>query len=358
MKTILNSLGDPLKEVVLGHDGKPMILNRREQYSASILQKQWDQTVKNALGADVNITTLTTVLKKVSEQKFYKIPFADYVPVKVGEGAYSDFLLTYRSYSVTDDFASGIINTGANQARLAAADTAVDSVSVNVYDWAKEISWSITDLAKAAKAGNWDLITAKEKSRKTSWDLGLQKVAFLGIPGNSNILGLFNQPGVTVDTATLTAPINSLVSNTTQLSAFVAAVLNVYRANCNRTAWPTHFVIPESDYLGLATPSSPNYPILSLFDLLQNTFKSMTGNKDFKILPCAYGDEAFNGASTQYYALYNANEDSIRMNIPVDYTNTLANSLNNYQFLNVAYGEFTGVLAIRPAELYYFQLPN
>jgi hypothetical protein len=42
------------------------------------------------------------------------------------------------------------------------------------------------------------------------------------------------------------------------------------------------------------------------------------------------------------------------MDIPVDYTNTLANSLDNFNFQNVGYGQFTGVQTYRPLELLYF----
>lgn len=83
----------------------------------------------------------------------------------------------------------------------------------------------------------------------------------------------------------------------------------------------------------------------------------MTKNQNFKILPNAYGDTAYNtdaGIAKQRYVLTNYEEESIRMDVPVDYTNTLANSIDNFNFQNVGYGQFTGVLAYRPAELLYF----
>lgn len=358
MKAILNSLGEPLQEVIRYDEahkkaGQPIILNAMEQKLCNFLQREFDNKFKNTLGYEINITTLTTIMKKVSEQKFFSCPPADYMAIRVGEGAWSSNLVTYRSFQLGDDFATGILNTGLNNARMASADAGVDSLPINVYDWAKEITWTIIDLQKAAKAGNWDLITSKERSRKTNWDLGIQAVAFLGLAGNSNVLGLFNQPGITTDTATITKPLNSMTP--AELSAFAAQVLNLYRANCARTAMPSNFTIPESDYLGLATPTSDVFPILSKLDLLQNTFRSMTMNKNFKLLPCAYGDSAYNTFGKQCYALYNNDEESLRMNVPVDYTNTLANSINNFSFQNAAFGEFTGVLAIRPAELYYFK---
>lgn len=338
-------------EKIFNSKGEQIILNSREEKLAGMLQRK-----TNALGYEINITTLTTIMKKISDQKFFQIAPADYVPLRVGEGAWSSNLVTYRSYNLASDFGEGIINTGGNNGRLAAADAGVDSLTIKVYNWAKSIGWSLFDLELAAKSGNWDLVAQKEEARKKNWDLGIQKVAFLGIAGDNSCRGLYTQDSsVTVDTTTLTQSITSLAATPANLSNFIASVLNVYRANCARTAWPTHFVIPESDYLGLATPSSPDFPLKSILQLMQETFQTMTGNKNFKILPAAYGDSQYNGLGVQKYILLNYDDASVRMDLPVDYTNTLANSIDNFSFQNAGYGQFTGVLAYRPLEMYYMQ---
>lgn len=344
MEIVVNSDG---QEQVMNDEGEVVVLNARESKLAA-----YNQKVCNDLGYEIPITTLTTVLKAVSEQKFFEIPPADFVPLVVGEGAWSSFLTTYRSYAVADDFNTGFLNTGSDNTRLAAADAGVDALNLKVYDWAKSIGWSIIDLEKAAKSGNWDLISAKEESRKKNWDLGIQKIAFLGSAGDASMLGLFTQVGVTNNTTVIQEPISGMT--TTELKAFTQVIIETYRANCARTAWPTHFVIPESDYNGLVSQASPDFPIKSTLELLEEALKLATRNPGFKVLPCAYGDTAYNSLGKQMYALYNYDEKSLRMNLPVDYTNTLANSINNFQFQNVAYGEVTGVLAIRPLELLYF----
>ncbi len=332
---------------ILNSKGEPITLGEREKRVVEV-----NQRLCNALGYEIDITSLTTIIKKVTEQKFFEIAPADYLPVRVGEGAWSAQLTTYRSFQLADDFSTGVLNTGGNNGRLAVADAGVDSLSIPVLNWAKSIGWSLFDLQLAAKSGNWDLVTSKERSRKRNWDLGIQKVAFLGLSGDTSALGLYNQSGVTNDTTTLPQSISSL--SVVDLKAFCAAVLNVYRSNCNRTAWPTHFIIPESDYLGLAAPASADFPIKSVLEQLEETFQIMTKNKGFKILPNAYGDSTYNALGVQRYVLLNYDEESIRMDIPVDYTNTLANSIDNFSFQNVGYGQFTGVLAYRPLELYYF----
>jgi Uncharacterized protein conserved in bacteria (DUF2184) len=347
---------------ILNSRGEEIKLTPREQRVCDI-----NQRMVNALGYEINITTLTTIMKKITEQKFFEIPPADYIPIRVGEGAWSTNLVTYRSFAIADDFATGILNTGGNNARLANADAAVDSVPVKVQNWAKGIGWSLFDLEFAAKSGNWDLVTAKEHARKKNWDLGVQKIAFLGLLNNVETQGLFQlgaSQGVTVDTTTITAPINNL--SVSALKTFCTQVLNVYRFNNQRTAWPTHFIMPESDFLGLAAPASSDFPIRSTLSLLEETFQVMTKNPKFKILSNAYGDGPYNNAvltgngslGYQMYALLNYDEESIRMDIPVDYTSTLANSLDNFSFQNAAYGQLTGVVPYRPLETYLFQFPT
>lgn len=332
--------------------GKPVLLSRRERALANVLQRQ-HSAMKNALGFEINITTLTTIMKQVTEQKFFRIRPSEYMPVQVGNGAWSTNILTYVSFILGDDFETGNVNTGTNNGRLAMADAGVTGVTNYVINWAKGVTWTLMELNQAAKAGNWDLITAKEMARKENWDLGIQKIAFLGSDQNASVLGLFTQAGVTVNTTTIVQPLSTL--STVDLRAFCTTVLNDYRANCNRTAWPALFIIPESDYLGLAAPASADFPIKSTLQVLQETFAIMTGNKDFKILPCAYGDDTYSGQTYQQYCLHSNDPRSGRMDIPVDYTNTLANSLDNFSFQNAGYGQYTGYLQYRAPEMLYYR---
>ena len=339
-----------MKFKIVNSKGEPVLLNAQEQRLANYNQRKC-----NALGYEIDITTLTTLIKKVTEQKFFEIAPADYLPVRVGEGAWSSNLVTYRSFQLADDFATGVMNMGGGNSRMATADAGVDSLSIAVKNWAKQVGWTLMEMQQALKAGNWDLVTAKERSRKRNWDLGIQRVAFLGLDGASDVLGLYNQSGVTNNTTFMSGPLSQMA--TVDLKFFCANVLDLYRANNNRTAWPTHFILPESDYLGLAAPSSPDFPIKSTLAVLEETFQIMTKNKNFKILPNAYGDAAYNASASidkQRYILLNYDDESVRMNLPVDYTNTLANSIDNFSFQNVGYGQFTGVLAYRPLEMYYF----
>ena len=106
--------------------------------------------------------------------------------------------------------------------------------------------------------------------------------------------------------------------------------------------------------LGLAAPSNNQFPLKSILQVLMETFITMTKNKNFQILPCAYCDSAYNTIGAVRYALYNYDDTSLRMDLPVDYNNTLANSNNSFSWQNVGYGQFTGCYSYRPQELMYF----
>ncbi len=347
---------------ILNAKGEPILLTPQEAHLAQYLQREMNAKFKNSLGYEVSITTLTTIMKKITEQKFFEVAPANYLPIRVGEGTWSTQLTTYRSFDLSDAFETGIINTGGQNSRLATANTGVDALNIKVFPWAKSIGWSIFDLEFAAKSGNWDMVTALEESRKKNWDLGIQRIAFLGADGQNvaggSCLGLLNQPGVTINTVVITKAIKDMT--TTELAVFCASVYEAYRENCQRTAVPSHFIIPESDYNGLASQASPDFPIKSKLQILRETFAEITQKSDFKILPLSYADAQYHAdaptiAGKQVYTMLNYDEKSVRMDIPLDYTNTTANSLDNFSFQNVGYGQFTGVLAYRPLELLYFQ---
>ena len=132
------------------------------------------------LGYQVALDTLTYIKKKVVEQKFYQIAPAKYVPMLVGEGAFSQAILTNMQVSASGDFEEGIINQGVANDRVAAVSAGVVPVTIPVVNWAKSIGYSIIEIEQALSSMNWDYITGLEKARKKNYDLGIQQVAFLG----------------------------------------------------------------------------------------------------------------------------------------------------------------------------------
>lgn len=345
------------RPVILNDKGEPVKLNRMEKAVARWLQVKVNEL---PLGFKVDITTLTTMIKRVSEQRFYTIPFAKYMPVLVGEGAFSTELTKYLSFDLGDDFEKGIIMTGADASRLASTDAGVTPSTVKIHNWAKGSSWSLFDLQQAQKSGNWDIVAAKERSRKRNFDLGIQRIAFLGLAG-AGLPGLLNQSTssfVTLNTSLITEKIKDMDADA--ISAFAGGLITAYQANAKYTVYPNRFVIPQDDWNGCATPSSADFPIIDKIDLLLKAFRKVTMNEDFQILPVAYATAGNSGSvlSHDRYALYNSDEDSIALNMPVGYTSTLANTLNGFTFQNVGYAQFSTVKVYREREIMYFDNEN
>ncbi len=332
---------------ILNSKGEEVTLNVAEQRRANVLQLQM-----NNLGIEISVTTLTQILKGVVEQKFFEVSPSDYFPVVVGEGQFMTQLLKYRAYDISDDFESGLINQGAGKARLAQVNAGVDTISIAINNWAKQADWNIFQVEQAAKSGSWELVSQLAQARKRNWDLGVQRVAFLGLASDSGVKGWCNQSSVNSNTTRITKPLKDMTG--AELKAFCSGVLDDYRSNCNRSAWPDIFAIPESDYLGLATYTSEDFPIKSVLAYLEETFKIMTKKPNFKILPLAYLDSAYSGLGLQRYVLASYDQNSGRMDVPLPYTNTQANTFDGFTFSSVGYGQFTGYVAYRPLEMLYF----
>jgi hypothetical protein len=315
----------------------------------------------SSAGFKYAIDTLSFIKAEVTEQKFYEVNFADFLPVRVGRGNWNDKIFTNLSVVAGGSFAQGIIDTSTNN-RFATMDAAVAQKSQDVKFWAKQMVYNIGEIQQALQANNWDPIMEKERSRKINYDLGLQEVAFLGLKGFSNITGLLNNADATINTTLITAPIYGL--NAADISTFVATLISTYFTATRSTAMPTHFVIPYTDFLGLATPfpgmfgaSAATFPVSRMAYLLQ-AFKEQTQNPNFKILPLAYAEATNNtafGINKQCYALYRYDPRSMLMEVPISYTTTAVGTQNNFSFQNIGYSRFSGMGLFRNLELLYFQ---
>jgi hypothetical protein len=281
--------------------------------------------------------------------------------VVVGDGAFAANLLTNRTYAVSEDFEAGNIRTGNGDTRLSMSDVAIDGVNAYVQNWAKGISYSLFDVEQALRANSWDPIQGKHESRKKNWDLGIQLMAFLGSATDTRIAGLLTLAGITTNTTRITGLISGLTAANLQI--FVAGLISDYFTATGSTAMPNRFVIPYADYLGMQvlTPGTVGtYPV-PLISYLEEAFKKAVSpmENDFKIIPLAYCDAATNNTlraiNKNIYMLYRNDPQSVRMDIPVDYTTTQANSLNNFEFQDVGYGQYTGAVAYRNLEVLKFQ---
>jgi hypothetical protein len=327
--------------------------------NAKIKLKAQAEELKNSYGYQIDIDTLTGIKAKVTSQKFYEVKPSDFMPVVVGDQPFAEQILTYKDYSIGNDFESGLLEAGSNNSRLEKVDSLIEGVVVPVKYWAKELNYNVIDLNQAARSGNWSKIESLERSRVKNFQLGIQKVAFLGLESNTNIKGLLTQADVTSNTSTITESLSGMTA--TEFSSLIENILADYFSNTDSTVLPDTFVIPTNDYLGLGVPFSSTYPNVSKLDYLTKVLQQLTANPNFKVMPLAYAQQAKNteflggGSGLNRYVLYrSADEESLRMDIPVDYTGTVQDTINGFEYKSVAYAGFTGCKAYRPKEVLYF----
>lgn len=298
--------------------------------------------------------TLTYLKKLITVPKYYEVNIADYLPVVIGEGAFADDILTHLTINSSGDFEDGIIDQGIDNAMLAKVNAGISSVTVPVVTWAKTVSYTQPEIEQAMFANNWNVINAKHESRQINWELGIQQLAFLGSRNRAGVYGLLTLPNVNVGPDII--PVNISAMDVTQFFTLIAQLYEAYRLNCNRTAKPNRFVMPEDDFNGLMVAVSQTYPNVMMADWLEEGFKKL-GLSGMQILPSAYGMAEYNtayGLGFSRYALYNYEESSLRMDIPVNIRSTMPGTLNNFQFQDAAWAMFTGAYAYRELEVLYF----
>ena len=313
----------------------------------------------SSVGYQYTLQTTTQIRAQVLKQKFYEIPFAQLVPVIPGTGAWMEQIKTNAQYELSGPFETGVISTASGPSSIATVDTATAPILATIKTWAKSYQYTIPEVQKALAADNWDVISGKMETLKKQWDLGIQKVSMLGfLPDLTNVPGLLTNTNVTVNTSVITQDISTF--STSQFATFVGTILDTYYNNSNATVLPDSFAIPQSDFLGLGTPVASSFPVIDQLTYLENMFKKMTGNPNFHIYGLTYGDQQYNagyvnGATGKYrYVLYRNDPDSIKMDLPVDFLLTPAGTSNNFQYQGVGAGQFTGLIAYRPAEVMYF----
>lgn len=303
-------------------------------------------------GYNVAITSLTYIRKKVVDQVFYEIPIEEFIPIAIGEGAYSESIVTYGQVSHGGDFESGIVNTGADNARLQTVDTGVVKFTAAVADWMKGFNYTKFDVEKALLAGNWDIIAAKAKALKKNFDLGLQELAFLGGKGIGATLfpGLLNNGNVNSNISLITEDISTM--SAAELDTLAAGLLESYRSNNNRTLYPTHWAMPEDVYNGLSRFTDVAFGLRSRLAYLEEAFKGK--GHSITIYPVKYGMSANNSLGLTRHCLYNKEEDNLILEIPLNFVLSAPGTANNVTFQQVAMSQFTGVLMPRPLAALYF----
>ncbi len=315
------------------------------------------------LGAEIVITNLTYIRKEIIEQKFYEIKPSVFVPIVVGEGAFDTHTTVYRKFKTGQLNEAGMSGTSAPYVSQENSDFAIDSLTIKHNKFVEAYTYDLFEMKQLAKIqfqGN--PIAFKEEVRKTMWDLTIQQTAFLGSAIDPAINGLMNldSQGVTVDTITLTDLLSNL--STDDFCLFPGKILSLYLQNTNFTAMPNVFTIPTMDWVRLNQAVSPVAPFNTRLQYMTHLFnEALVGfaaaqgkpAPEFKILPLVYGDKDKNNGGKNRYCLYNKDHKTLQMSIPLDYTTTIIDTYNGFNYTSTAYGQYTGILVTKPQEIYY-----
>lgn len=307
----------------------------------------------DSLGFEQLITTQTEIVAGVIQTKYYELlgqSLSDFVPFDVGRGAYSTNIFQYTAGYVGSPFESGLVQPSTGLGINAKSSIQIDGISIKNNFWRMdyEVSHEIIEMGKV-NVQAFSIIEENEKARKKVYDLGMQKVTFLGIPDNG-VEGLLNMAAVNVDTSLF--PVKLAAMSSAQLQTLASNLLAAYLANNGATQMPNRLCIPTSDYVALGVPSDPNFPLKTKRDILEEALRQ-GGAVDIKIVHTTYNEKAASDGQHARYVLYRHDADSLRMYIPKPYTPHALYPMNGVDFISVAESQFSGVVAIRPKEMLY-----
>ena len=303
-----------------------------------------------AYGIDQQMTSLTRLIEGVQRQKFYEVNINDFIPVEIGTGAYGTNLMQYTVAQVGAGFEAGICQPGNGLNKDANVDIVIDEIKIRNNYWRMkyQASKEILEMGRN-NAANIDYVAEQERARLKAWQLGIQKVAFLGTSDGMN-QGLLNLNDVTIDTSLI--PTSFATMTIAQLTNFAVTAIQTYFANTDSTVFPNRFAIPTADMATLGVPVNPQYPIGTKREFLENAFKSAGCPADFKIVHSVYNNFAGVGGKGRY-VLYNKDADTLTMYIPKPYTPYPLYPVGSLDMISDAEGQFTGVFAKRPQEILY-----
>lgn len=307
----------------------------------------------DSLGFEQLITTQTEIVAGVIQTKYYELlgqSLSDFVPFDVGRGAYSTNIFQYTAGYVGSPFESGLVQPSTGLGINAKSSIQIDGISIKNNFWRMdyEVSHEIIEMGKV-NVQAFSIIEENEKARKKVYDLGMQKVTFLGIPDNG-VEGLLNMAAVNIDTSLF--PVKLAAMSSAQLQTLASGLLAAYLANNGATQMPNRLCIPTSDYVALGVPSDPNFPLKTKRDILEEALRQ-GGAVDIKIVHTTYNEKAASDGQHARYVLYRHDADSLRMYIPKPYTPHALYPMNGVDFISVAESQFSGVVAIRPKEMLY-----
>lgn len=309
------------------------------------------------MGLGQAIDTLTQVIERVIDAKYYTtpLPLDEYVQVDAsGRGAYAADIAQYQVADIGAPFSQCLINPkSTGEQNNATADIAVDLIKQRNIFYRQKYTISDEELGMAARnLIPFDIIEEKEKSRAKNWQLGFQATMFTG-EATTGATGLLTQADVTVDTSLLPVPLAQMTP--AQINTFAGTAVNAYGENTSYNFLPNRLYLPTPMYLALSQQVNPEFPVKNLRQTLEEAFNTVAGINDFKIVHAVYGND-LGTKGLGRAVLYNTNEDNIIMHNPLVYTPMPLVPVGALDMVSAAKAQFTGVWLKRPTTLMYLDV--
>lgn len=324
-------------------DGVEILFNEDQVKSLDKVQN----LVNEAGFGDIDITLLTALEARIAQQKFYEVSPDDFIDIARDTGGYSDAITAFKNLQLQDADDSWEADIMGDNARKGQATVGLEPFTVRIRSLVRMVSYSLLEIRQAQQTGVWNVVLEKERARKRSHDLYLQRVL---LAGSDKHEGLLNMSGVTTDTTTIAKQMKDM--SAAEFGALIGDLFGKFAANTEYTAMPNRFVIPYTDYLGLARCADETYPLKSKLERLEESFKQICG-ADAKVLPLAYCNKAQNGG-TNKYVLYRKDFDTLRAYMPIGYSVVEGASVDGFNYQNTAFSRVSDVVLVRPKEVMYF----
>jgi len=319
-----------------------------------------------ATGYLQEFNTLSQATMPFLEQKFYEIEnLMDFVNID-NTGEYMDTLVRGRTRMHSKRFV-GFRNGSQGLAKSPSTNVSRDMFSIKNHPWMETIEWSEYELEQASRGLiPYDVLAEKVTASKKSWDLDKQDAIFAGVNfGEMEISGLLNIDGIAKDLSLI--PSGKMIKNLSEaeMKNFIAAVLDVYSDNSKIKAFPDTFIVPFKDYVGWGVPFAASSATGSsgvtvnrtILNYLLETFKEMTQNPGFKILPVAYAEASnmkeYVGENVNRYMLYKKNDDSLKFHVPQELRQSNIVQTTGTTFTMSVYGQIAGISCGHPENILY-----
>lgn len=373
---------------ILGRDQFPSGQFREKSVPLGLPQSMQSSYVKNnsliknndtaaSFGANFPTQALASISSETLEQRFFLTDIGKFIPLSIGENAFSPRRFTIKSFKSDSNPESGLVTTN-NKGQYNRVDVAIDSTYIDRQFWAKEIGWNTLEASTTALLGSYSLLRELLDFLAEDFDLFQQKICFYGFSNRAGT-GLLtgdqidpatNNTAVTVNTTLITKPIKTMTS--TELNTLVGNIINTYQTNNAIFGYPDTFVIPQSDFTGLSNMIAPSFGVASgsPLELLRKVFIEQTGNANFEILGTPYAQKDF-AANTIYtdiagdapiaydrYTLYKKKRTSLELDLPIPFTLLGTGTLNQFDFVQLGYAQMGQVFNKRTQDMIYFDNIN